>query len=98
MRVYELVLIFDPELGEEKTKEALTSVEKLITSLKGKLKKTTDWGNRQFAYPIKKQPEGRYFLLDLTLPSESLAKLSPKIKLEPDIVRFLIVSRKIRGG
>lgn len=92
MRDYELVLILNPEIGEEETKNTLKSVEQLITSLKGKLKRTDEWGKRDLAYPIKKLNQGHYFLLVLTLSSDAPAKLEEKLKLEDRIIRFLIVS------
>lgn len=94
MRNYELVLVLNPELGEEQVKDSLASIQKLIESLKGKVKKTTDWGKKELSYLIKKHNQGRYFLLLLEFPPESIVKLEQKFKLEEKLIRYLIVNVK----
>jgi small subunit ribosomal protein S6 len=94
MRDYELVLIVSPEIGEEKVKKTIESVKKLIASLKGKVVKTTDWGKKELAYPIRKLNQGSYFLLVLNFPADSLQELAKKLKLEENIIRYLIIALK----
>jgi small subunit ribosomal protein S6 len=91
MKDYELVLIVDPEIGEENSKKILESTEKLVASLEGKVKKTTIWGKQELAYPVKKRGFGVYFLLVLTLPASAPSEISKKLKLEAGLLRFLIV-------
>ena len=93
MRDYELVLIFKPDIGEEKIKKNLALLKKLVTSLKGKVKETTDWGKRELAYPIKKINQGNYFLLVLNLPPGAPAEIEKKLKLNSDLIRYLIVNQ-----
>lgn len=90
MRDYELVLIVNPELGEEKIKKTIELVEKLITSLEGKIEKKTDWGKRELAYPIKKQTLGSYFLMDLKLPAKAPVKINQKLRLEEELLRYYL--------
>ena len=93
MRDYELVLIFKPDIGKEKIEKNLESIEKLIASLKGKVKETTNWGKRELAYPIKKSHQGSYFLLVLNLPSSAPTEIEKKLKLNSDLIRYLIVNQ-----
>lgn len=91
MRDYELTLVISPELPAEKQKEKLEKIKKIITSLKGEIKKTEEWGKKQLAYPIKKSEMGYYFLWEVQLPEKSLEELNQKLRIEESLLRYLIV-------
>jgi len=94
MKTYELVLIINPGIEEEKAKKVIDSTGKLVDSLKGKVKKTDFWGKKQFVYPIKKFTEGRYFLLTFELEPANLAEFEKKFRLSEDIIRYLLLNSK----
>jgi small subunit ribosomal protein S6 len=91
MRNYELILVVSPELPAEEQKEKLEKIKKIITSLKGEIKKTEEWGKKQLAYPIKKSEMGYYFLWEIQLPEKSLGELNQKLRIEESLLRYLIV-------
>jgi len=98
MRDYELTLVVSPELTVEKQKEQLEKIKKIIAGLKGEVKRTEEWGKKQLAYPIqpagrqvKKSEMGYYFLWEIQLPEESLEELNQKLRIEEDLLRYLIV-------
>ena len=91
MRQYELTLVLDPELTSENQKKALAQIKKLITSFKGKANKVEDWGKKTLAYPIRKKTAGIFHLLKLDLPAESIKGLDQKLRLEDNLIRFLLV-------
>jgi len=91
MRKYELVLVVSPDLTSEKQKEQLEKIKKIITGLKGEIKKTEELGKKQLAYPIKKSQMGYYFLWEIQLPQDSLSQLNQKLKIEEGLLRYLIV-------
>ena len=98
MRDYELTLVVSPDLSSEKQKEQLEKVKKIITGLKGEVKKTEEWGKKQLAYPIlpagrqvKKSEMGYYFLWEIQLPEKSLEQLNQKLRIEESLLRYLIV-------
>ncbi|HUW21704.1 MAG TPA: 30S ribosomal protein S6 [Candidatus Bathyarchaeia archaeon] len=99
MKTYELVLVFNPEIGEDKIKQNLESINKTIASLKGEVKKTVAWGRRELAYSIKKINQGSYFLLVINLPPDAPREIGKKLKLNSDLIRYLLVSCKdLIGG
>lgn len=69
------------------------SVKKTIEQLEGKVVSNFSLGRRKLAYPIKKELAGYYsgYLFDFN--KEKMADLDNKLRLEPGIIRFLIVSR-----
>lgn len=93
MRSYELVLVLNPDTGEEKNK-------KLIDTLKGWLGKAdlevTSLGKKPLAYKIKKHLEGAYYLVDIVYKEEEIipADFEKKLKTEDSIIRHLLVRTK----
>ena len=94
MRDYELVLVIDPDLAEGDRKKEIAEVKKIIEDLKGKVKKTDEWGKRELAYPIKKKNLGYYFLLAIKLPVTAPAQVENTLKLEEKVVRYLLVKKE----
>lgn len=90
MRSYQLVLVLKP--GKE------TERKKVLDTIKGWLKtmKTTredDWGEKAFAYPIKRQTSGFYQLLHLegeTFPTD----FEKKVFANESVLRHLLIRTK----
>jgi len=91
MRQYELTLVLDPELTSENQKKTLAQIKKLITGFKGKTGKVEDWGKKTLAYPIRKKTSAIFHLFRFDLPEESVKGLDQKLRLEDNLVRFLLV-------
>ncbi len=91
MRQYELVFILEPKLADKAQKEEISKLEKLITDLKGKVKKKEVWGKKNLAYPIKKFAEGIYVKFDLNFPQDQVREWERKMKLKTKIIRYLLI-------
>lgn len=91
MRDYELTMVIDPDLKEADQIKLIAKVEKLITDAKGKSLKPVSWGKKELAYPIKKKSFGSYFFLALSLSPEELTNIDKKIRLEEEIIRYLLI-------
>lgn len=88
MRLYEVVYIFDPAL-EESAVEA--KVEKHQAVLGGNIQESDFWGIRQLAYPIAKQNQGFYVVVQVEADPENLPEFERQVKLDDDIMRYLVV-------
>lgn len=98
MRGYELTLILKAELPTDKV---LAKIKKIIADTGGKVGEVTEWGKREFSYPIKKpaspaggQKEGVYYLLNLELEGKEAKKIEEKLKLEEAVLRHLLVRKE----
>jgi len=94
MRVYELMVIFHPDLDDEAINQALDKVKDWITKSGGKVDKVDNWGKRHMAYEIQKQNEGIYFLLDITVDTNFIAELERNLEILEPMMRHLIVAKK----
>ncbi len=90
MRAYELVFIVHPDLDEKAFNELVEKVKGWITEDGGQVTKVDLWGKRKLAYPIRKQNEGQYVLMQTSYPPALGTKLERNLRLTEPILRFLI--------
>ena len=91
MRLYEVVYILDPALEESAITAKLDQLHQLATSKGGEVSAIDHWGTRQLAYPINKLSRGYYVAAHLTAVPEALPEFERMLKLDDDIVRYLLV-------
>lgn len=71
---YETVIILSNNLGDEAIAATIEKFKKLIAD-NGEVESVEDWGKRKFAYPIQKQNEGHYTLINFKSSPEFTAEL-----------------------
>jgi small subunit ribosomal protein S6 len=92
MNSYEVVYIFHPSLSEEAVNEKLEKFHTLLTAPEGSgITEVDHWGIRQLAYPVKKQGQGYYVVVQFTTEATALKEFERILKLEDDLLRYLIV-------
>ena len=91
MRSYEMVLIVHPEVDGDDLDSVISNVEELIKRNDGKVTKVDPWGLPKLAYPIKKQQEGRYFLIEFDLVPQGVREVERVLKLTEPVIRHMIV-------
>lgn len=90
MHNYELVCIFQPDLDEAAFTGAVDRVKSWITEAGGSVDKVEKWGRRRLAYHIRKQTEGQYVLMNITLDPKVTSELERNIRyLEPALRHML---------
>ena len=97
MTEYEVLLLLDPELSDEKQTEIVERVKTLVEKDGGTLERHDPWGRRKLAYPIDKKDEGIYHLLTLSATPETLDELSRVLKIDDDVLRHM-ATRRLEGG
>jgi len=91
MRLYEVVYILDPALGEEAITAKLENFHQLATSKGGEVTAVDHWGARQLAYPIKKLQNGYYVVAQFTAAVDALPEYERLLKLDGEVIRYLLV-------
>jgi len=94
---YEILLLLDPELAEDKQAEIVGRLKTLIEKGQGTFERHDVWGRRRLAYPIDKKEEGVYHLLSFTATAETLDELSRVLKIDDDVLRHL-ATRRLESG
>lgn len=90
MRNYELVCIVQPDLDETAFNGVLDRVKGWVTESGGNVDKVDVWGRRRLAYTIRKQREGQYVLLNLSLNPATTAELERNIRFQETVIRHML--------
>jgi small subunit ribosomal protein S6 len=94
---YEILLMLDPELPEERQTEIVGRIRELTEKGGGRWDGQDVWGRRRLAYEIDHKAEGAYHLLHLTCEPETLEEISRVLKIDDAVMRHL-ATRRIEGS
>ncbi len=99
---YNLTVVIDGKMTPAKRKSVKESLEKLISTLKGKIEKVEDLGEKELAYIIKKSNSGYFFNFKLSLETTNTKNLLSKLQLDDNLLRYLLVrteeEKKVKKG
>lgn len=91
MRDYELGFILHPDVEQADVTEAVERVSQYVTTIGGEVASVDVWGRRALAYPIRKQQEGTYVFLQAQISPQAVGELERNLKLDEEILRYLLV-------
>ncbi len=90
MRKYELVCVIQPDLDETAFNGIVEKVKGWVTESGGSVDKVDVWGRRRLAYIIKKQREGQYVLLNVTMNPSTTADLERNLRYQETVIRHML--------
>jgi small subunit ribosomal protein S6 len=90
---YEIMLLLDSELADERQAEILARIRELVEQRGGSWQGDDGWGRRKLAYEIDKKPEAFYYLLHFDSDAETLDELTRVLKITDGVLRHLAVRR-----
>ncbi len=96
MRPYETMVILSGELGEQSS----SLMERFVSIVRdegGQIDAEHDWGPRKLAYPIKKQTQGHYYLLDYQAEPDIVKELERNLRITEGVLRFMSVQQEHTG-
>lgn len=93
MNDYEILLMLDPELPEDRHGEIVTRTRELVEKDGGTWEDHQPWGRRRLAYEIDHKPEGVYHLLTFTCEPTALDEISRVLKITDGVMRHLATRR-----
>jgi len=96
MTDYEILLMLDPELPEERQNEIVSRIREAVER-DGRWEGHEPWGRRRLAYEIDHKPEGTYHLLTFETEPATLDEISRVLKITDGVMRHLAV-RRVKGG
>ena len=90
---YETVFILSTKLGEDGITAAVTKFKELIAA-NGTVDSVDEWGKRRLAYPINKEEEGYYTLINFTSSPAFTAELDRIYNITDGVLRSLVVKKE----
>jgi small subunit ribosomal protein S6 len=94
---YEILLLLDPELSEERQADVVGRTRELIEKGGGTWERHDAWGRRRLAYEIDHKTDGIYHLLTFSSSPETLDEVSRVLKIDDTVIRHM-ATRRPEGG
>ena len=92
MNKYETIMIINANLDEAATK---ATIDKFITLIgeNGTVESTEEWGKKKLAYPIQKQNEGYYTLVNFTSNPEFIDELDRVYNITDEVIKHIVIKK-----
>jgi small subunit ribosomal protein S6 len=90
---YEILLLLDPDLTEDRQNEIVTRIRETIERSDGTWDRHDVWGRRKLAYEIDHKGEGFYHLLLFSSTAETLDEITRVLRITDGVLRHLAVRR-----
>jgi small subunit ribosomal protein S6 len=94
---YEIMLLLDPELAEERANEIIQRIRDSVDGAKGTWDGHEPWGRRRLTYEIDHKGEAIYHLLLFSAPTETLDEITRVLKITDGVMRFGAY-RRVKGS
>jgi small subunit ribosomal protein S6 len=94
-RLYDLTLMLDPNVPDDRHREILGSVNSAIEG-KGKLVGQHDWGMRRMAFEIDHRADASYHVFQFEGAKDLLDQLDNSLKIADGVLRHRII--KVKPG
>jgi small subunit ribosomal protein S6 len=86
---YEILLMLDPELVEQRQDELIARIRELVEKSGGTWRSHDAWGRRRLAFEIQKKQEGVYHLVVFQSGAETLDEIVRQLKIDDLVMRHL---------
>ena len=93
MNPYEIMLMLDPELAEERQNEIVARARELVEKRGGRWVGHEPWGRRRLAYEIDHKGEAAYHLLHFDCDPETLTEITRVLRITDGAMRHMAVRR-----
>ena len=93
MTEYEILLLLDPDVSEDRQNEIVTRIRETVERSGGTWDRHDAWGRRKLAYEIAHKPEGFYHLLLFSSEPETLDEITRVLRITDGVLRHMATRR-----
>ena len=90
---YEIMLLIEPDVPEERHREVIERVQQIVEKGKGSWGGVEPWGRRKLAYEIKHTGEAWYYVLTFDAPAPVLHEATRVLAITDGVMRFMATNR-----
>jgi small subunit ribosomal protein S6 len=90
-RVYEVLFIADPNLGEPEVDALTAQVQGYLEKENATIEKVEKWGKKRLAYAIGRHREGSYVLIVAKGGSALVKEVERRLRVTDGVIRFITV-------
>ena len=92
MNSYETIMILSSKVEDEEREKTINKFKELIEQ-NGKFLNMENWGKRKLAYPIKKQNEGYYVLINFRSNADFIDEFNRQYNIDDVVIKHIIVKK-----
>jgi len=92
MNNYEIMFIVKTTIESDEVNKTVESLKKTLNDFKSKIDSFKDLGQKKLAYPINKEVNGFYYVVDVQASSDAIAEFNRKASINENIIRHLAVN------
>jgi small subunit ribosomal protein S6 len=90
---YEIMLLIEPEVAEERHTEIIERTKATVTGAGGTWDGAEPWGKRKLAYEINHHTDAFYYVLTFDAPPAALEEASRVLRITDGVLRFMAIAR-----
>ena len=91
MRSYEVAFIAHPDLDDASLTALVDKAKGWVAAAGGQVIQVDVWGRRRLAYPIRKQTEGQYILMQTQMTPVATREIERNLRLTEQVMRFQVI-------
>jgi small subunit ribosomal protein S6 len=91
MKQYEAMFILKPDLDKAGQDKILGHIQELVAKHKGVINETKEMGKNRLAYPLKKNKEGVYYLINFSIAPDAIDGIKKSLVLNESILRLMVI-------
>ena len=93
MNAYEIMLMIEPDVAEERQREIIERIKATVTERGGSWGEVDAWGKRKLAYEIGHHTEAWYYVVTFDAPAEAVAESTRVLAITEGVIRHMAVVR-----
>lgn len=91
MNKYEIMFIVKATMEADMVASTAKDMQALIADNKGKVLEFKELGEKKLAYPIKKELNGYYYVMQVEANHETVSEFDRKALLNENVLRHLVI-------
>jgi len=93
IKPYEIMLLIEPDVAEERHGEIIERVKAIVEKASGTWGAVEPWGKRKLAYEIGHEDQAWYYVITFDSPPDALAEAQRVLAITDGVMRFMAVNR-----
>ena len=79
------------EISPDKAQIYDEKIKKVVTDCEGKVVEFKELGEKKLAYPIKKELNGYYYVINCNANNDAIAEFDRKARINENVIRHLVI-------
>jgi len=93
VNAYEIMLMIEPEVAEERHTEIIERTKATVTERGGVWGSVEPWGKRKLAYEINHITDAFYYVLTFEASAAALEEATRVLRITDGVLRFMAIAR-----